>query len=122
MTLPISPISSQATQWAIPKAGGGEWSVGKVGGPDRTSGAQGGAAEAVDPAGGFGGMLSNAIDGLQKTQEAASTQATQLATGQTQDLSSVVTAVQEAQLSMELATQVRSKAVEAYTEIFHTQI
>ena len=67
-------------------------------------------------------MLSNAIDGLQKTQEAASTQATALATGQTQDLSSVVTAVQEAQLSMELATQVRSKAVEAYTEIFHTQI
>lgn len=118
MTLPISPISSQATQWAIPKAGGSEWSVGKVGGPEKA----GGAAEAVDPAGGFGGMLSNAIDGLQKTQEAASTQATQLATGQTQDLSSVVTAVQEAQLSMELATQVRSKAVEAYTEIFHTQI
>jgi flagellar hook-basal body complex protein FliE len=121
MTLPISPISSQATQWAIPKAGGGEWSVGKVGGPEK-SGAAAEAAEAADPAGGFGGMLSNAIDGLQKTQEAASTQATQLATGQTQDLSSVVTAVQEAQLSMELATQVRSKAVEAYTEIFHTQI
>ena len=118
MTLPISPISSQATQGAIPKAGGGEWSVGKVGGPEKS----GGAAEAADPAGGFGGMLSNAIDSLQKTQEAASTQATQLATGQTQDLSSVVTAVQEAQLSMELATQVRSKAVEAYTEIFHTQI
>jgi flagellar hook-basal body complex protein FliE len=118
MTLPISPISSQATQWAIPKAGGGEWSVGNLGGPEKS----GAAAEAVDPAGGFGGMLSNAIDGLQKTQEAASTQATQLATGQTQDLSSVVTAVQEAQLSMELATQVRSKAVEAYTEIFHTQI
>jgi flagellar hook-basal body complex protein FliE len=118
MTLPISPISSQATQWAIPKAGGGEWSVGNVGGPEKS----GGAAEAADPAGGFGGMLSNAIDGLQKTQEAASTQATELATGQTQDLSSVVTAVQEAQLSMELATQVRSKAVEAYTEIFHTQI
>jgi flagellar hook-basal body complex protein FliE len=118
MTLPISPISSQATQWAVPKAGGGEWSVGKVGGPEKS----GAAAAAADPAGGFGGMLSNAIDGLQKTQEAASTQATQLATGQTQDLSSVVTAVQEAQLSMELATQVRSKAVEAYTEIFHTQI
>ncbi|HEY0278146.1 MAG TPA: flagellar hook-basal body complex protein FliE [Solirubrobacterales bacterium] len=121
MTLPISPISSQATQWAVPKAGGGEWSVGKVGGPQGPE-KSGAAAAATDPAGGFGGMLSNAIDGLQKTQEAASTQATQLATGQTQDLSSVVTAVQEAQLSMELATQVRSKAVEAYTEIFHTQI
>ena len=121
MTLPISPISSSPiSQMAVPKAAGGEWSVGKIGG---TQGAEKpGAAAAADPSGGFGGMLSNAIDGLQKTQEAASTQATQLATGQTQDLSSVVTAVQEAQLSMELATQVRSKAVEAYTEIFHTQI
>ena len=121
MTLPISPISSQAAQWAVPKAGGGEWSVGKVGGPEGPE-KSGAAAAAADPAGGFGGMLSNAIGNLEKTQEAASTQATQLATGQTQDLSSVVTAVQEAQLSMELATQVRSKAVEAYTEIFHTQI
>jgi flagellar hook-basal body complex protein FliE len=108
MTLPISAISSPASQW----------SVGKIGSSDRTNAS----AAAADPAGGFGGMLSNAIDGLQKTQEAAATQATALATGQTQDLSSVVTAVQEAQLSMELATQVRSKAVEAYTEIFHTQI
>ncbi|HWH19617.1 MAG TPA: flagellar hook-basal body complex protein FliE [Solirubrobacterales bacterium] len=118
MTLPISPISSSVSQMAVPKAAGGEWSVGKIGGTEKP----GAAAAASDPSGGFGGMLSNAIDGLQKTQEAASTQATALATGQTQDLSSVVTAVQEAQLSMELATQVRSKAVEAYTEIFHTQI
>jgi len=118
VTLPISPITSPATRWAVPRAGGGEWSVGKLDGAEPGKGAAG----AADPAGGFGGMLSNAIDGLQKTQEAAATQATELATGQTQDLSSVVTAVQEAQLSMELATQVRSKAVEAYTEIFHTQI
>ncbi len=108
MTLPISAISSPASQW----------SVGKIGSADKA----GAAPRAADPAGGFGGMLSNAIGDLEKTQEAASTQATELATGQTQDLSSVVTAVQEAQLSMELATQVRSKAVEAYTEIFHTQI
>jgi flagellar hook-basal body complex protein FliE len=118
MTLPISPITSPMSQWAVPKAGGGEWSVGKVEGPEKNAGA----AAASDPSGGFGGMLTNAIGNLEKTQEAASTQATALATGQTQDLSSVVTAVQEAQLSMELATQVRSKAVEAYTEIFHTQI
>jgi flagellar hook-basal body complex protein FliE len=121
MTLPISPITSPMSQWAVPKAGGGEWSVGKVDGPDQNKSASAGAA-AADPSGGFGGMLTNAIGSLEKTQEAASTQATALATGQTQDLSSVVTAVQEAQLSMELATQVRSKAVEAYTEIFHTQI
>jgi flagellar hook-basal body complex protein FliE len=118
MTLPISAISSPISQMAVPKAAGGEWSVGSLGGAEKPAGAAG----ASDAAGGFGHMLSNAIGNLEKTQEAASTQATELATGKTQDLSSVVTAVQEAQLSMELATQVRSKAVEAYTEIFHTQI
>ncbi|HEX4753554.1 MAG TPA: flagellar hook-basal body complex protein FliE [Solirubrobacterales bacterium] len=119
MTLPVSSIASQASQWTVPKAGGGEWSVGGVGGgPEKAGGAQ--AAES--PAGGFGSMLTNAVGNLEKTQEAAATQSTELATGQTQDISSVITAVQEASLSMELASQVRNKAVEAYTEIFHTQI
>ncbi len=115
MTLPISAISKAAEQIAAPKAQGAEWSVG--GSP----GAQGTTAPG-DPAGSFGSVLTNAIGDLEKTQEAASAQATALATGQTNDLSSVITAVQEAQLSMQLASQVRNKAVEAYTEIFHTQI
>jgi flagellar hook-basal body complex protein FliE len=118
MTLPVPPISSQAAQWAVPKAGGGEWSVGSVGGGP----AKAGAAAATDPAGGFGSVLTNAIGNLEQTQQAAATQSQALATGQTQDISSVITAVQEASLSMQLASQVRNKAVEAYSEIFHTQI
>lgn len=101
MTLPISAISKAAEQMTL--------------GPAKE-------APPTDPAGGFGTMLTNAIGDLEKTQETASAQAQALATGQTTDLSSVVTAVQEAQLSMQLASQVRNKAVEAYTEIFHTQI
>jgi flagellar hook-basal body complex protein FliE len=115
MTLPISAISKAAEQIAAPKAQGAEWSVG--GEP-----AARGAAQSTDPAGGFGSMLTNAIGDLEKTQNAAAAQSQALATGQTDDLSSVITAVQEAQLSMQLASQVRNKAVEAYTEIFHTQI
>lgn len=118
MTLPISAIANQANQWAVPKASGGDWNVGGVGGAGKAGAA--GAAEGAG--GGFGSMLTNAIGDLQKTQEAASTASTELATGKTEDLSSVVTAVQEASLSMELASQVRNKAVEAYSEIFHTQI
>jgi flagellar hook-basal body complex protein FliE len=114
----VPPISSQAAQWAVPKAGGGEWSVGGVGGGQ----AAGKAAAASDPSGGFGSVLTNAIGSLEQTQQAAATQSQALATGQTQDISSVITAVQEASLSMELASQVRNKAVEAYSEIFHTQI
>ena len=108
MTIPISAISKAAEQIAL----GPQQSVGP------TKSAQG----PNDPAGGFGSMLTNAIGDLEKTQNAAAAQSQALATGQTNDLSSVITAVQEAQLSMQLASQVRNKAVEAYTEIFHTQI
>lgn len=107
MTIPISAISKAAEQIAL----GPQQSVE----PTKSTGS-------TDPAGGFGSMLTNAIGDLEKTQNAAATQAQELATGQTNDISSVVTAVQEAQLSMQLASQVRNKAVEAYTEIFHTQI
>lgn len=107
--LPVSAISKAAEQISL----GPQGSVG----PGKSA-----ATEPTAPAGGFGSMLTNAIGDLQKTQEAAAVQSQELATGQTQDISSVVTAVQEAQLSMQLAAQVRNKAVEAYTEIFHTQI
>jgi flagellar hook-basal body complex protein FliE len=118
MTLPISAVTSQATQWAVPKTSGGQWSVGSLEGTEG-----GGAAPGTEaPGGSFGSMLTNAIGDLQKTQETASVASTELATGKTEDLSSVITAVQEASLSMELASQVRNKAVEAYTELFHTQI
>lgn len=107
MTIPISAVGKAAEQIAL----GPQQAVE----PAKSTGSD-------DPAGGFGSMLTNAIGDLEKTQNAAATQAQQLATGQTNDISSVVTAVQEAQLSMQLASQVRNKAVEAYTEIFHTQI
>jgi flagellar hook-basal body complex protein FliE len=118
MTLPVAAITSPANQWAVPKAQGGDWSVGSVGNEPGTRGA----GAASNPAGGFGSMLTDAIGSLEQTQNAAAAQAQALATGQTQDLSSVITAVQEASLSMQLAAQVRNKAVEAYSEIFHTQI
>ncbi len=118
MTLPVSPIANQAAQWAVPKASGGSWSVGSLDGGQGAPAAKG----PGEAAGGFGQVLSNAIGDLQQTQEAAAAQSQALATGQTQDITSVITAVQEASLSMELAAQVRNKAVEAYSEIFHTQI
>lgn len=107
MTIPISAVSKAAEQIAL--------------GPQQSV-APAKSAQPTDPAGGFGSMLTNAIGDLEKTQNAAATQAQELATGQTDDLSSVITSVQEAQLSMQFASQVRNKAVEAYTEIFHTQI
>lgn len=119
MTIPVSALANHPlSEWAVPKAAGSDWSVGGVG----AAGQQAQKAGPVDPTGGFGSMLSNAVEGLEKTQQNAATQAQALATGQTQDVTSVVTAVQEASLSMQLAAQVRTKAVEAYSELFHTQV
>jgi flagellar hook-basal body complex protein FliE len=117
MTLPVSALTPSLGDWAVPKAAGGEWSVGGAGGAGAA-----GKSTAVDPTGGFGDMLGKAIDGLQHSQDVAAQQSRALAMGETQDITSVVGAVQEASLSMQLASQVRNKAVEAYSEIFHTQV
>ena len=45
-----------------------------------------------------------------------------LATGQASDPTAVVMAVERAQLAMQLASQIRTKAVEAAQDIFHTQV
>jgi flagellar hook-basal body complex protein FliE len=71
---------------------------------------------------GFGGALGNALDALNKTQTEAASGAQALAAGTAEDPTAVVMAVERAQLSMQLASQVRNKLVEAAQDIFHTQI
>ena len=67
-------------------------------------------------------MLGDSISALAKTQNDAAAQAQALATGQADDPTAVVMAVERAQLSMQLAGQIRNKAVEAAQEIFRTQV
>jgi flagellar hook-basal body complex protein FliE len=75
-----------------------------------------------DPGGGFGDMLGDALGSLAQSQTDAAAGAQQLAAGTAQDPTSVVMAVERAQLSMQLASQVRNKIVESAQDIFHTQI
>jgi flagellar hook-basal body complex protein FliE len=94
---------------------GPEWSVGGVGGiQDGTQAAQG--------TNGFGGALENSIQSLDNLQSKAADASQALATGQASDPSSVVMELERARLAMQLASQIRTKAVEAYTDIFHTQV
>jgi flagellar hook-basal body complex protein FliE len=72
--------------------------------------------------GGFGSMLSSSIQSLTDTQNEAAGAAQALATGQATDPTAVVMAVERAQLAMQLASQIRTKAVEAAQDIFHTQV
>ncbi len=114
----IPPISG-----AIGPLGAGEWTVSPVGGlgPAATSG-----ASATDPTaasgGSFGSALTNAISSLEQTQTTASTAAQQLATGQLTDPTQAVTAVENAALSMDLASQIRNKLVDAAQTVFQTQV
>jgi flagellar hook-basal body complex protein FliE len=67
-------------------------------------------------------MLGDAIAGLAKTQTEAAAGAQALASGTVQDPTAVVMAVERAQLAMQLASQVRTKVVEAAQDLFHTQV
>jgi len=102
---------------------GHEWSIGSVGSvagaPLATPG-----AGASTPAGGasFAGALTNAVQALQNTQATADSAAQQLATGKLTDPTTAVAAVEQAQLAMELASQISNKAVGAIQTIFQTQV
>ncbi len=71
---------------------------------------------------GFGDLLGKSLQSLATTQAEAADAAQALATGQASDPTAVVMAVERAQLAMQLASQIRTKAVEAAQDIFHTQV
>ncbi|MCW2977716.1 MAG: hypothetical protein JWM06_2997 [Actinomycetia bacterium] len=71
---------------------------------------------------GFGGMLSDQLGKLDNLQQQASTAADQLAAGKATDVSSVAMEVERASLALQLAAQVRNKAVAVYEELFRMQV
>ena len=120
MTIPIDP--SMAT-------GGAEWMVPSLDGtaPGVEAGAGAAGVEGVEGASSgsgasFGDMLAEQIGNLSEMQAEAADASQQLATGQATDPTSVVMAVERAQLAMQLAATVRTKAVEAVNDVFHTTV
>jgi flagellar hook-basal body complex protein FliE len=95
---------------------GPEWSVGDVGSVGSVDGTT------AAPQQGFGAMLGNAIGQLDQTQTQAAQASQTLVDGTATDPSAVVMQVERAQLAMQLASQIRTKATEAYTDVFHTQV
>lgn len=122
MTIP--PLSALGSEWQIPGIGGPA-ATGPASATDALSGVGGvdgvGAGGAVS-GGGFGDMLAKQVGNLTDLQESAATASQSLANGTATDVSSVVTAVEKAQLAMQLAGQIRTKGSEAINDIFHTQI
>ena len=107
----------------VPPVGGiaGGLSLGAVEGLAQ-SGQSSAGVGASGEAGGFGGELTEAISSLEKTQDSASSASQALATGTVSDPESAVVTVEDAQMAMELAAQIRTKATEAAQNIFNTQV
>jgi flagellar hook-basal body complex protein FliE len=69
-----------------------------------------------------GAAFGDILQSLSGTQQEAADAARALATGEAEDPTAVVMAVERAQLAMQLASQIRTKAVEAAQDILHTQV
>lgn len=106
MTLPIDASFS---------LGGAEWQIQPVAPASD-------AAAASSGGGGFAGALGKAMESLQADQSAATQAVNGMVSGTEEDPTKAVMALEKAQLSMQLAGQVRTKALEAFSDIFHTQV
>lgn len=90
-----------------------------AGGASNATGVEG---TAGGESGGFGAALTHAISSLEQTQTSGDQAAQALATGTASNPESAVVTVADAQLAMQLASQIRTKAVEAAQQIFQTQV
>jgi flagellar hook-basal body complex protein FliE len=128
MTLPVAAIGEALSHAALSGLSPGETpSASAVGGIAEPTGVgSASAATGVEGAGsstgGFGGALTQAISALEQSQQSASGAAQALATGTAANPESAVVTVEDAQLAMQLASQVRNKAVEGVQQLFQTQL
>jgi flagellar hook-basal body complex protein FliE len=90
---------------------GAEWNVGGVDG-----------TPAAQPSKSFGSVLGDQLASLEQSQNVAADASRSLADGTATDPTQAIVAVERAQLSMQLASQLRTKGVEALQDIFHTQV
>ena len=112
--IPIDPsMAATGAEWAIPSIDG-----------TTAAGELAGGVEGVEGAGGkgFGSMLADQMQNLADLQTEAADASQKLATGQATDPTSVVMAIERAQLAMQLASTVRTKAVDAINDVFHTTV
>jgi flagellar hook-basal body complex protein FliE len=108
----------------VPPVGGlSHLSLGSAEGATQAAQSNGGVGVgAGGEAGGFGGELTEAISSLEKSQQSASSASQALAMGTVSDPESAIVTVEDAQMAMELASTIRTKATEATTDIFNTQV
>jgi flagellar hook-basal body complex protein FliE len=73
-------------------------------------------------AGSFENMLSNAVSEVNKEQKEGYNAMEEIASGKVTNLQQAVQQIEEAELSMKLALEVKNKAINAYREVSRMQI
>jgi len=111
-----------AISGAVGPLGPSEWSVGSAGGlgPDATTGTN--ATPDASPGASFSSALTDAINSLDQTQNSASSAAEAVSTGRATDPTQAITAVEDASLEMDLASQISNKVTGDLTTVFQTQL
>ncbi len=118
----LSPSAPTAGAEPATGASSGVGGVGGVSGTESPTSPSGVEGTGGGESSGFGEALTQAISSLDKTQQSADGAAQALATGTASNPESAVVTVENAQLAMQLASQIRTKAVEAAQQIFQTQV
>lgn len=103
----IAPVSPQPPWVTAPGATGTAKASGSASGQGQT---------------GFGQVLSQAMSGLNNLQTSADQAATALAHGNSADLATAVVAAEKANLGLQLAVEVRNRALAAYQQIMQLQM
>src|SRR4249919_2186249 len=70
----------------------------------------------------FGNVVTNALQGMENTQDSANSLAVQAATGDLTDVHNYTIAATEAALQTEMTVAVRDRAVQAFNQIMAMQI
>ncbi|MDD2697808.1 MAG: flagellar hook-basal body complex protein FliE [Arcobacteraceae bacterium] len=70
----------------------------------------------------FGSILTKSIGEVNKTQVTAYNAMEQIATGKVENLQKAVQQIEEAELSLKLALEVKNKALNAYKEVMRMQV
>ncbi len=104
----VSKVGSFMSIPSIPPVGSLPTGVGDVAG--------------IRPDAGFGAILRQGLEGVSDLERAADRAATGFAAGDGTKVHEVMVASSKSSLAVDLLTQVRNRAIEAYTEIMRLQV